>query len=66
LDLSFYYYYVDDIILAASADKAMHILNIFNSFNDRLQFTIEFEDGRCISFLNILLSVKDKNEIIID
>jgi len=36
LDLPFYYRYVDDIVLAASIDKATHILNTFNLFYECL------------------------------
>jgi len=63
LDLLFYYRYVDDIVLAAPIDKATHILNTFNSFHKRLQFTIEYEKDRTLSFLDLSLSVK---KILID
>jgi len=55
LNLSFYYRYVDDIILAASPVHSTNILNTFNSFHNRLQFTIEFENNRHISFLDLSL-----------
>jgi len=63
LDLPFYYRYVDDIVLAAPIDKATHTLNTFNSFHERLQFTIEYEKDRTLSFLDLSLSVK---KILID
>jgi len=65
LNLSFYYRYVDDIILAAPFNHSTNILNIFNSFHNRLQFNIEFENNRNISFLDLLLNVVD-NKIKID
>jgi len=65
-DLSLYYRYVDDIILAAPENKASYILHTFNSFHDRLRFTIKLEDSRCLSFLDMLLKVNNNNEIIID
>jgi len=65
LNLSFYYRYVDDIILAAPFNHFTNILNIFNSFHNRLQFTIEFENNRNISFLDLSLNVVD-NKIKID
>jgi len=65
LNLSFYYRYIDDIILAAPPDHFTNILNIFNSFHNRLQFTIEFENNRNISFLDLSLHVVD-NKIKID
>jgi len=65
LNLSFYYRYVDDIILAASPIHSAIILNTFNSFHNRLQFTIEFENNRHISFLDLSLYVVN-NKIKID
>jgi len=65
LNLSFYHRYVDDIILAAPFNHSTNILNIFNSFHNRLQFTIEFENNRNISFLDLSLNVVD-NKIKID
>ncbi|XP_018364727.1 PREDICTED: uncharacterized protein LOC108762292, partial [Trachymyrmex cornetzi] len=57
--LSFYYRYVDDIILAAPSDSIADILRIFNSFHARLQFTVEVcKDGR-ISFLDTMLIVEN-------
>jgi len=53
LDLPFYCRYVDDIL---PADKAIHILNTFNSFHERLQFTIEYEKDHTLS-LDLSLSV---------
>lgn len=46
--LPLYYRYVDDIILAAPKNQANNILNISNSFHSKLQFTIEYEDNRCV------------------
>jgi len=60
LSLSFYYRYVDDIILTAPSDHSTNILNIFNSFHNRLQFTIEFKNKRNISFLDLSLYVDNK------
>jgi len=65
LDLPFYYRYVDDIVLAAPIDKATHILNTFNSFYECLQFTIEYEKDRTLSFLDLSLSVRN-DRILID
>jgi len=47
LQLPIYYRYVDGI--AAPENKAPHILDTFNSFHDRLKFTIELEDSRRIA-----------------
>jgi len=61
LKLSFYYRYVNDIIMAAPSDHSTNILNVFNSFHNRLQFIIEFENNRYISFLDLLSNVVDNN-----
>jgi len=37
----FYFKYVDDIAMAISSDSVEEILNIFNGFHPRLQFTAE-------------------------
>jgi len=40
-NIPFYYKYVDDIALAASSSMFGRVLDIFNSFHPRLQFTVE-------------------------
>lgn len=58
----FFYRYVDDIILCVHHQNLSQLLNIYNSFHPRLQFTIEQESpNREISFLNLLLSVQDNH-----
>jgi len=54
LSLPFYYRY-DNIILPFK--KIIDILNTFNSFHNRLQFTIEYEHNRCLSFLDLKLNI---------
>jgi len=39
--LPIYFRYVDDILIAAPYNRLYDILNIFNSFHTRLQFTLE-------------------------
>jgi len=46
LDLPFYIRYVDDIALAVPTDKIDTILDMFNSYHNILQFTIEYEINR--------------------
>jgi len=48
----FYFRYVDDIITACPFNLVDHVLNIFNSFNPRLQFTIEVENNKTEFFGN--------------
>lgn len=58
----FFYRYVDDIILCTSHTNIFQLLNIYNNFHPRLQFTIEQESPhREISFLNLQLIVKDSH-----
>jgi len=43
--LSFYYRYVDDIIMAVPSDNVSQIYHIFNNYYDRLKFTIEYKNN---------------------
>lgn len=59
----FYKRYIDDIIMAIPNNKINETLNLFNSYNPNLQFTVEIEINNTISFLDILLK-RDSNNII--
>jgi len=59
-EFSFYYRYVDDILLLTPSDKIDIILNTFNNIHNRLKFTVEYEKNRSISFLDLNLSIKNK------
>lgn len=48
--------------MAIASDKSQDIVNIFNSYNHSLQFTIELEQNFKISFLDILLD-RSENKI---
>jgi len=54
---------VDDILLASPPELLDLILETFNSFHDRLKFTMEIDEGGRISFLDVTLIVE--NQIII-
>jgi len=54
-NLTFYYRYVDDIVLAAPTDKTDLILESFNNY-ERLNFTVEYEKDRSLSFLDLLIT----------
>ena len=60
--LPFYYRYVDDIITAVPSNEIKTIQSIFNSYNHKIQFTIEEESGGKICFLDIMI-IRDKNSI---
>ena len=59
--LSFYYRFVDDILLAAPASSINSILDIFNSQYPRLQFTVKVGGDR-LNFLDVTV-IKDKELI---
>jgi len=59
-EFSFYYRYVDDVLLLTPSDKVDIILNTFNNIHNRLKFTVEYEKNRSISFLDLNLSIKNK------
>ena len=52
VDILFCYRYVDDICIAVSPSKINILLQQFNSFHPRLQFTTQIE-GKKINFLDI-------------
>ena len=53
--LSFYFQYVDDIIIAVPANQIDTIKNSFNSYNHKIQFTVEEESDNTIRFLDVLI-----------
>lgn len=64
--LPFYFRYVDDIITAIPKDKVMETKDIFNSFNENIQFTIEVENNNRIAFLDIWLIRTENGTITTD
>jgi len=63
--LPFYYRYVDDIILTAPSDSFDQILHAFNAQYNRLQFTIEIERDKRISFLDLIF-INENGKLIFD
>jgi len=63
--ISIYHRYVDDIILVAAVSEVTNILNKFNGYHERLQFTVEYEVERSISFLDLNIKIFN-NTIYID
>jgi len=49
---TFYYRYVDDITMAILSNSTDSILRSFNSYHERLNFTIECEEARSLNFLD--------------
>ncbi|XP_072762580.1 uncharacterized protein [Anoplolepis gracilipes] len=62
LSLPFYIRYVDDVALAAPSAMFHMIVNTFNSYHPRLQFTIEEGDDNRLNFLDV--TIISHNELI--
>jgi len=60
----FYYRHVDDIVIAISSNITDLILNSFNAFHLRLQFTMEL-GGSQVNFLDITI-ILDGNKLKFD
>jgi hypothetical protein len=58
--------YVDDICCAVPADKIEYTKEVFNSFNNHLQFTVEQETNFSVPFLDTKLIRTPENKIILD
>jgi len=64
-ELLLYRRYVDDILLVASFDHFNIIVETFNSFHDRLQFTLEMSVNNRLNFLDVTV-VLDEQRISFD
>ena len=60
----FYYRYVDDIVLCIPKNNIRDTLQIFNSYDTNLQFTVEHSENTSISFLDIKIIINDERNII--
>ena len=63
--VSFYYRYVDDIACAIPVNMLEYILNSFNSYHPRLQFTMEVSETDSLNFLDVTIIISN-NRIIFD
>ena len=54
------YYRYDDILLAIPNNQINEILDRFNSYHDRLRFTVEHGDDKSINFLDVKVILKDE------
>jgi len=63
-EIPFYYRYVDDILTAVPRQKTKDLLNRFNSFHPRMQFTIEIGGNR-LNFLDATI-INDNNVLEFD
>lgn len=55
-DVFVYKRYVDDVFLVVKKDSVTHILQCFNSFHHRIQFTLEQENNRVLNFLDVAVT----------
>lgn len=62
-NISFYFRYVDDTILTILSNQVNHVVNVFNSIHDRLQFTYELQKDNTLNYLDI--SIKSENNKLI-
>lgn len=63
-ELPFYFRYVDDTILCVPLVKLQTVIDTFNSFHPRIQFTYEIEKNNSISFLDLELIKLQNGNII--
>lgn len=63
--LPFLFKFVDDIITSVPAHQINTSLEIFNSLNQNIQFTMEEENNNSVPFLDTLL-IRSNNKIILD
>ena len=61
----FYFRYVDDTIMCINKKHINTVINTFNSYYNKLQFTYELEQDKKINFLDILL-IRHNNKILTD
>lgn len=64
--LSFVYKYVDDIVCAVPSDMIDSTLDVFNSYSEHLQFTVEKENNSSVPFLDTLVIRSPNNSIILN
>ena len=57
--ISIYYRYVDDIVIAALNDHINAILYTFNSYHERIKFTVDYGENRGNHFLDVKLLIED-------
>lgn len=56
IHISFYFKYINDIVLLSPVICSDRILQIFNYFHPRLQFTVELVKNRKLNFLDVTYS----------
>ena len=60
----FYFRYVDDTLLCVPLDKLQKVIETFNAYHPRIQFTHEMERNNRISFLDMEIIKLDNGKIV--
>ena len=60
----FYFRYVDDTLLCVPLDKLQKLIDTFNNYHPRIQFTHEMERNNRISFLDLEIIKLDNGKIV--
>ena len=55
-DRTFYFRYVDDILLCIKNEHLNTVLDVFNNYNPHLSFSRELEQNNSINFLYITIT----------
>lgn len=58
--------FVDDIVCSIPENRVDEILQVFNSYDSNIQFTVEVEKDRSVPFLDTKLIRSSENRIILD
>ncbi|XP_026827852.1 uncharacterized protein LOC113562471 [Ooceraea biroi] len=61
--LQTFYRYVDDVFMILPSNKIDKVLEVFNNYRTRLQFTSEIKSNGSINFLDVTIT-RDKNALI--
>ena len=56
---------MDDILLAVHKESVDEFLELFNTYHERLKFTVDYGDENGINFLDVKL-MKQEGKIIFD
>lgn len=57
--IAFYKRYCDDILICAHKDEIQSILDLFNAYHPKIQFTLELEVNGKINFLDLTITHKE-------
>jgi hypothetical protein len=62
-EVPFCYRFVDDLLLSVPADQVETTLQIFNSYNTSIKFTVEIEKGGVLPFLGMEVHRDEKGNL---